>query len=130
MLCRLFSFDRSYSTQYLHIDMRVPQQLYPADSFDVGDVHEPRHELDRLELSDALGQQGDRLLRFVAEEDVRVLVDHVHDPRVFHVAQVLQCFLVGLLTEVVHHDHLEVVLPVGEPDQVPDAAMGLHDQVD
>ena len=94
------------------------------------DIHEPGHELNGFKLSDALDQELNCLLWLVSEEDVGVFIDHIHYSGVLHVLEILQCLLVGLLREVVHHDHLEVVLPISKANQVPDSSVGLHDQID
>jgi hypothetical protein len=108
----------------------VTQQLDTVHSFLVGYIHESRHEFDGYKVADGFGEQCNGLFCFVPEEDVGVFVYDIDDFGVLHVLEVLQRLLVGLFAQIVHHDHLEVVLAVRVGDQVLDASVRLHHQID
>ena len=40
------------------------------NSFGIRDIHKSRHELDRLELANALSKQGNSLLSLISKENV------------------------------------------------------------
>lgn len=60
---------------------------------------------------------------------MRIFVNDFNYSSIFDISKIFECFLVGLLREIMHHNHFEVVLSVGETDQVPDPSMRLHDQI-
>lgn len=108
----------------------MSEQIDAKDALLVGDVHQPRHQLDRLEVLNGPDEQVDGLLGLEAEENVRVLVDHVgHLGHVDDTLEVVQRLVVVFLGQVVDDDHLDVALLVGELDQVLDAPVRHHYQV-
>ena len=60
---------------------------------------------------------------------MRIFVNHLIYLRIFHILQVLQCFLVCLFRQVMHHNHLKIMLTISKPNQVSYPSMRLHNKI-
>jgi hypothetical protein len=101
-----------------------------VDSFGIGNVHQTWHQLNGLELPNSLREQSNRLFRLVPEKYMRVFIDNVNNLSILHILQVLQSFLIGFLGQIVHNNHLKIILFIGKINQVLYSPMRLHYQVD
>lgn len=79
----------------------VLEQLNAQLSFFRRDIHKPTDQPHRFEFLDDLGEELDSILHDLAEEDMGVLIDHLHDLLVLDLLEIVDGSAEVLLVDVV-----------------------------
>lgn len=85
----------------LSFENTVLEQLNAQLSFFRRDIHQPTDQPHRFEFLDDLGEELDSILHDLAEEDMGVLIDHLHDLLVLDLLEIVDGGAEVLLVDVV-----------------------------
>jgi len=61
---------------------------------------------------------------------MRVFVNNIDHLRIFDIFQIFKSFVIRLLTDIVHDNHLKIIFPISKANQILYPSMRLHNQID